>query len=283
MGSWLEPIRGALDHSPDPVTFFFRDDDGGWHDDRLLALLDLFAEPGLPLDLALIPTDLGTEIASELAGRVDSSGGRLGLHQHGLAHRNHEPDGRRCEFGPSRSRSDQLRDIAEGRDLLRAQLGARIQPIFTPPWNRCTSVTGECLVELEFSALSRESRAEPLGIPALVELPVQLDWFAHRKRIRLTRGEVGETLANGIGGGQPVGVMFHHALMDDAELGDAALLLGLLAGHPSARVRPMIELIASAASPKSSPERWRQRSGRRVQRNFASCTRASARYHASES
>jgi hypothetical protein len=244
MGSWLEPIRGALDHSPDPVTFFFRDDDGGWRDARLLGLLDLFAELALPLDLALIPTDLGTEIAGELAARVDSSGGRLGLHQHGLAHRNHEPEGRKYEFGPNRSRVDQLRDIAEGRARLRAQLGARIQPIFTPPWNRCTRVTGECLVELGFRALSRESRAEPLGIPALVELPVQLDWFAHRKRIRLTRGEAGERLAREIGRGRgPVGVMFHHALMDHVELSDAALLFELLAGHPSARPRPMIELI----------------------------------------
>ena len=100
MDRWLEPIRGALDRAGAPVTFFFRDDDGGWRDDRLLAMLDLFGDLALPLDLALIPSDLGSEIAGELASRVDSSGGRLGVHQHGFAHRNHEPDGRKCEFGP---------------------------------------------------------------------------------------------------------------------------------------------------------------------------------------
>ncbi|MGH2987514.1 MAG: hypothetical protein ACRDLO_12620 [Solirubrobacterales bacterium] len=250
MSSWLEPIRDALDRAPDPVTFFCRDDDGGWRDDRLRRLLDLFAELALPLDLALIPRDLGPQIARELADRVDSSGGRLGLHQHGLAHRNHEPEGRRCEFGPSRSRADQLLDIAEGRARLHSQLDARVQPIFTPPWNRCTRVTGKCLVELGFRALSRESRAEPLGVPGLIELPVRLDWFAHRKRVRRTREELAQRLASEIGGGRrPVGVMFHHSLMDDAELRDAALLLELLVGHPSAGVRPMIELIARPASP----------------------------------
>jgi hypothetical protein len=250
MNRWLEPVRVALDNSPDPVTFFFRDDDGGWRDDRLLGLLDLFAELALPLDLALIPSELGGEIAGELAARVDSSRGRLGLHQHGLAHRNHEPEGRKCEFGPHRSRVDQLRDIAQGRSRLRSQLGGRVQPIFTPPWNRCTRVTGKCLVELGYAALSRESRAQPLDLPALVELPVRLDWFAHRKRIRLLRAELAERLASEIARARgPVGVMFHHPLMDAAELCDAAFLLELVAGHPSARVQSMIELVGLPASP----------------------------------
>jgi hypothetical protein len=246
MDRWLDPIRAALDRACAPATFFFRDDDGGWRDDRLLAMLDLFAELALPLDLALIPSDLGPEMAGELAGRVDSSGGRLGVHQHGFAHRNHEPEGRKCEFGPSRSRVDQLRDIADGRARLRSQLGARVQPIFTPPWNRCTAITGACLVELGFRALSRESRAAPLRVPGLAELPVRLDWFAHHKRSRLTREKLAEKLAREIGcGGGPVGVMFHHALMDDAELADAASLAELVAAHPSARVQSMIELVGA--------------------------------------
>ena len=52
-------------------------------------------------------------------------------------------------------------------------LGERVDPFFTPPWNRCTRDTGEVLVELGFTLLSREHRAEPLGL--LPELPVHLD------------------------------------------------------------------------------------------------------------
>ena len=249
MSRWLDPIRGALDDAPDPVTFFFRDDDGGWRDDRLLALMDLFAELGLPLDLALIPSALRAEIAHEVANRVDASAGLLGVHQHGLSHRNHEPAGRKCEFGSSRSRGDQQRDISAGQTRLASQLGDRLQPIFTPPWNRCTRVTGGCLVELGFKALSRESRAEPLGVSGLVELPVHLDWFAHRKGIRLAREELAQRLASEIERGRrPIGVMFHHALMDEAERADAASLLELVADHRSARAQPMIELIGRPAS-----------------------------------
>ena len=36
----------------------------------------------------------------------------VGLHQHGLAHVNHEREGRRCEFGPARGAAAQRRDIA---------------------------------------------------------------------------------------------------------------------------------------------------------------------------
>jgi hypothetical protein len=244
---WLAPVREALDESAAPVSFFFRDDDGGWDDPALLELLDLFEEMELPLDLALIPLDVGPELADELARRADLGRAPLGLHQHGFAHRNHEAAGRKCEFGRDRSRADQLADIAAGRARLRALLGRRVQPIFTPPWNRCTAVTGECLAELGFRALSRESRAEPLGLESLIELPVDLDWFAHRKGVRLPRGELGKRLAGKIGGGgRPVGIMFHHALMDEAERAAAQPLLELLAGHSAARARPMLELVDEA-------------------------------------
>ena len=246
MTDWLAPVRAALDDAPSGIDLFLRDDDGGWRDDRLLRLLDLFAELALPVDVALIPADVDSGLAAELAKRARLSGGRLGLHQHGRAHCNHEPAGRKCEFGPSRSRSDQLADIEIGRAWLDALLPGHLDPIFTPPWNRCTTVTGDCLVELGFRALSRESRTEPLGVASLVELPVQVDWFAHRKRVRLTRDQLAQRIATAIRGAQPVGLMFHHALMDEAELGEAASLLRLVAGHPLARARPMIELVGEA-------------------------------------
>ena len=122
---------------------------------------------------------------------------RLGFHQHGLAHRNHQREGRKCEFGPSRPAAAQLADIGEGVRLLAAGLGAAGGPIFTPPWNRCTEDTGHCLAAFGFTALSRESRAPALEVEGLAELLVTVDWFAHRKGVRLTRAEVGELLATG--------------------------------------------------------------------------------------
>jgi peptidoglycan/xylan/chitin deacetylase (PgdA/CDA1 family) len=231
---WLDPVARALEAAPEPVEVFFRDDDAGWRDDRQLALLDLFAEHELPLDLAVIPAALDRGLAAELRARA---GSRLGLHQHGFAHRNHEPNGRRYEFGPSRSRAAQRRDIAAGARRLDELLGEElVEPIFTPPWNRCTATTGRCLLELGFSVLSREARAEPLGLAGLAELPVGIDW------VRLTPPEVAARLGTAVAAGGPVGVMFHHAEMDAADRRRAGELLGVVAAHPRFRPRPMREL-----------------------------------------
>jgi hypothetical protein len=228
MVRWLDPVAAALDGAPAPVPVFFRDDDAGWRDDRLWALLERFEAHGLPLDVAAIPEALGRATARELGSR------NVAVHQHGLAHVNHEPDGRRYEFGPSRSRDIQRADIAAGRALLAERLGEAVEPIFTPPWNRCTADTGVCLAELGFAVLSRESRAEPLGL--LPELNVSLDW------VRLTPEQFASGFAAATG---PVGVMFHHAEMDDDDLDRADELLALLARHDAAEPLPMMALTGS--------------------------------------
>jgi peptidoglycan/xylan/chitin deacetylase (PgdA/CDA1 family) len=241
--NWLDPVTRALDAASAPVPIFFRDDDAGWGGARLEALLDLFARWSLPVDLAVIPKKLDAVLARELAARRD-----VGLHQHGLAHVNHEREGRRCEFGPARGTSAQRRDIADGRARLADLLGARVDPIFTPPWNRCTPDTGRCLAELGFEVLSREARAAPLGVPGLHELPVGIDWFAHRHGERLGRPELGARIGDAIGSGAPVGVMLHHAVMDAGEMRHAAELLAVVAGHEHTRPALMMELAGCAES-----------------------------------
>ncbi len=224
-------LRTALDEAPAPVEVFFRDDDAGWGDERLLELIARFEATGLPLDLAVIPAELTPRLAETLRERP------VGLHQHGYAHVNHQREGRRCEFGSDRSRAQQQDDIARGRERLRKLLGDRLDPFFTPPWNRCTRDTGEALVALGFAALSREHRAEPLGL--LPEVSVHLDVA------RLTPEELDARFAAHVRAGGPVGVMFHHAVMEDADLGRAAALLELLASHANVAPRTLAELVAA--------------------------------------
>ena len=254
--AWLHPLRDALDAAPAPVDCFFRDDDAGWRDDRLFVLLDLFAALRLPLDLAVIPAALGADAARELRARIERAGGGLGAHQHGFAHRNHEPEGaRKCEFGPARPPADQLRDIAAGQARLGRLLGSLVEPIFTPPWNRCTEATGQGLAGLGFELLSREARAEPLGVPGLRELPVLVDWLKRRGGERLTRRDVAAIAARAVAAGGPVGVMLHHAEMDAEERAGAAELLALMAGHDRARCLRM-RAAAPRASPRAASASW---------------------------
>ncbi len=242
MNIWLDPLRQALDAVQEPVTFFFRDDDAGWANEKLFTLLALFAEHKLPIDLAVIPQSLIPRLAGRLRMRVETTDARVGLHQHGFAHINRQSSGRKCEFGSERAIATQRNDIALGQQQLREEFGELLDPIFTPPWNRCTPDTGRCLVELGFLVLSREGRAIPFNLPGLAELPVSVDWFAHCKGVRLSRAELGRQFAAALSTTHPIGVMFHHARMDRDECSAAHELLTLLATHGRVRCRLMREL-----------------------------------------
>jgi predicted glycosyltransferase len=234
---WLDPIRRAVAERDASTTFFFRDDDVGWARPSLIRLLDVFAERGAPIDLAAIPVALAVELADELARRAED--GNLRLHQHGTAHVNHEPTGRKYEFGPSRSRDQQCADLEVGRDRLAELAGPLVDPIFTPPWNRCTDTTAACLQELGIEVLSRDTGPPPIKAPGLVELPVSIDWFGHR-RLPRSRAEIAVATAIAIAGGRPVGLMLHHADLDEDGRRATAELLDLLTGDQAAVLRPML-------------------------------------------
>lgn len=236
---WLNPLRRALDASPAPINFFFRADDGGWEDARLFKLLNLFNAHHIPIDLAVIPTVISQITAKRLSKR------KISIHQHGYAHLNHEQIGRKCEFGESRSRELQLADIAAGKQRLSELFGPAVEPIFTPPWNRCTATTTECLRELGFTVLSRDLTASQLPVGDLTELPVSVDWFAQRKKVPLRPVEIGQLLGDAASAQRPVGVMLHHAVMNEAERERLGELLKLLSSHSQVRCVLMRELVSS--------------------------------------
>ena len=239
--AWLDPLKRALDSSQTPVPFFFRNDDVGWEDARLFALLDLFKSYHVPIDLAVIPKSVSQLTAKRLCRIIANDPRAVSVHQHGYAHSNHEQAGRKCEFGDSRSRVQQLADITAGKQELLELFGPITESIFTPPWNRCTGTTTDCLQEAGFNVLSRDVTATPLTVDGLTELPVSIDWFAKRK----TRNQIGELLAAAASGPTPAGVMLHHAIMNEEERKRLGELLKLLASHSQARCVLMRELVAS--------------------------------------
>ena len=249
----ISAVLAALDAATAPVHFFIRDDDAGWDDARLFALLRCTEGARVPIDLAVIPQATGAGLAAQLRACVDGAGGRIGLHQHGHAHSNFEPTGRKCEFGPSRDLQAQRRDLIAGREHLRTRFGARLDAFFTPPWNRCSDATPGLLAELGYTGLSRDRSAPHQQ--ALPELRVEVDWCRQQRLAEArdeSRGEAGgEALGDAIGldlarhvqGGATVGLMLHHAQMGDAELNWLGDALSNWARHPNARWRPMRELL----------------------------------------
>lgn len=239
MDNWLDPLRAALDVAATPVQFFFRDDDAGWRDDRLDALLDLFGDHGVPIDLAVIPQALTPRLADALLARRTIHKTALGLHLHGFSHANYETAGRKCEFGASRRLAEQMMDIAAGQRRLQGLLGASVDPIFTPPWNRCTQDTVGCLSALGFETLSRNRGAASLELGPLRALDVAVDWLKQKNGVRHTPGKIGALLAAAAHERGPLGVMLHHAVMDEDDLRLLAELIGLLGRHPHAHCASM--------------------------------------------
>lgn len=232
MTGWLDPLRTVLAEREEPVRFFFRDDDAGWHDEALEELLDVFELHEVPVDVAAIPVAMTARTATLIAARQSSGRNDITVHQHGFAHVNHEPEGRKCEFGASRSPEQQRDDIARGRDELSALLGD-LPAVFTPPWNRCAPWTAQVLHDLGFAVLSRDLSAGRAEVPGLVELPITVDWFTKRKRIPVDRAGRGQLLADSAAQGT-VGVMLHHAVISTEDRADVGALLALVAGDPAA-------------------------------------------------
>jgi predicted deacetylase len=242
--SWLDPVWRAFDVAPGPVPVFFRDDDAGWADDRLAALLDEFARTGLAVDVAVIPAGLHAGLVRDLTARARADG--VHLHQHGFRHVDHQSKGRKHEFGSARTRATQTADIVSGRRLMLGALGDLVEPIFTPPWNRCTSDTAAAAAAVGLQVLSRDLTAEPIASSGLVEVPVTIDWFGHRKGVRWTPVELAGRIAGDIAAGGPVGIMLHHAVTDDDDLAAIVDLLRLVAAHDLADPTTILTVAAGS-------------------------------------
>jgi peptidoglycan/xylan/chitin deacetylase (PgdA/CDA1 family) len=242
MTAWLDPVRQVLDQRHSQVQCYFRDDDAGWDDPGLFDLLDLFRQYVVPIDLAVIPTCLSNDLTDQLLMRIDKQGQQIGLHQHGYKHTNHQTEGRKCEFGDSREADQQFSDIVIGQQILKDAFSDYLQPVFTPPWNRCTQSTVDLLESLGFVALSRDSSASPLQINQLKEIPVHIDWFCKRKGVRVDFNHIGLQMAEHIQQHNTLGIMLHHQITDAEERNVLAELLNLLTRHESIQLSLMKEI-----------------------------------------
>ncbi|HKX30951.1 MAG TPA: polysaccharide deacetylase [Blastocatellia bacterium] len=237
MSELFDPLRMSLDRLQEAgrtVRIFFRNDDVDRDEGSLGRLLNLFAERAIPLNLEIIP-GLLTESAAVLLRRHHRQFGDLvELDQHGWLHANHEPEGRKCEFGSSRSFDQQLADLARGRKVLEDAFEEAFSPVFTPPWNRCTTDTYRALDQLGFQVLSqRRGRAEIRGY-GFREVSVTLDLG------RGTRGELVTELNRQLNDPDPVGIMLHHKVMDEDAFDFLALLLDLLRLHRAVNFQTLV-------------------------------------------
>ncbi len=220
------------------ATLWWRDDDSARPIPALDRLLALRAQAEAPLALAVIPA----MVEDETAAHVDP-GDDIDVLQHGYAHLNHAPPGKRkAELGPERSADEALDELAAGRRRLTALFGARALDVLVPPWNRIASALVGRLGSAGFSGLSiygPRARSAPglRQVNAHVDI---IDW-------RATRGFVGvdEALALAVGhlrarrtraaGVEPTVLLSHHRDHDEAAWAFIGAFLEATAAHPATR------------------------------------------------
>jgi predicted glycosyltransferase len=214
---WLTGFKQFLDAKEAAgrtLHLFLRDDDVDEDEDSLKHLLDLALARGVPMNLEIIPGRLTPACTAALKNALRADHALLSLNQHGWMHSNHEMEGRKCEFGSSRSFTQQLNDIAQGKAILEGTFDELFFPAFTPPWNRCTTDTYRVLDELGFQVFSKDRGKDRLTEYRFSEISTTLDLYTWKAGARMKSArEIVRDLMVQLDTLPFVGLLLHHKVM----------------------------------------------------------------------
>src|SRR3989339_349067 len=241
-----EQIRAAMaDHE---IKVFFRADDIAVPSKNFSRMMDLFLSYQIPLCLAVVPAWM-TPKRWEATAEFRKKGKDLFCwHMHGYRHMNHEPAGKKQEFGPARTAQAVLNDLARGQKRLQAMMGKDLTPVFTPPWNRCSMDALMMLKKTGFAAVSRSHGSLPAAPEGLEDIPVHVDLHTRKETsAEKARQKLLEEFRIGLA--SPVcGIMLHHMCMNDQAFLLLEYLLELFSGYGQIQKITYRELISQQGS-----------------------------------
>lgn len=220
------------------VAFWWRDDDATEPSPALDRLLGLADRHRLPLALAVIPAGAGPA----LADRVRACGTAWVL-QHGWSHANHAADeAKSIELGGNRPAQDVTAELAMGRERLESLFAERFVPVLVPPWNRIDPDLLPAVAAMGYPVVSVDGEGDGQAVPRKVNVHLDpIDWnngrrFAGEDALIRACGRAVHRRHEGPGDREePVGIMTHHWVHDDALWAVLDRLLGTLAGHAAVR------------------------------------------------
>ncbi len=252
MNEELSLLRQALEQLEQEgraIDVFFRDDDIDCKEDSLRRMLDVFYLHGVPVNLEVIPGALKDEAVGWLRQQLADFPGLIELNQHGWMHTNHELEGKKCEFGPSRSFEQQIADLAKGKHCMDQAFPGAWIPVFTPPWNRCTSDTYLAIEALGFRALSRDRGDVPVTAYNFAEISTSIDIIRWKGETRLKEpAEILAAVREQTRIDEPIGILLHHKVMTSAALSLLSLLIETLSRSRSVRFHRFQDLLRDERS-----------------------------------
>ncbi len=196
---------------------FVRDDDAIEVTPALQCLTELVERYNAPLLLAVIP-----KFATPALGEFVDIHPLITPAVHGWEHKNHARAGnKKCEFDDQRSFLKMQKDIEAARQRLLELFGARLSPLFVPPWNRIGEKAIQATADVGFKAISGFGWKDRSPVQKWKNTHVDVvDWKAGRAGKSLlqlmTEIEVSLSIARE-NDFAPVGILLHH-LVHDPEL-----------------------------------------------------------------
>lgn len=221
--AWAE-LDSALDtlaRTGRRLGLWWRDDDAVQPSPALDRLLALSEGTGVPVAIAAIPSQAGHGLAVRLAAAPQAS-----VLVHGFSHANHAPVGeKKAEFGLHRDLPEMEHELRSGLAMARALFGEKLVPVFVPPWNRCTPELAPALARAGYAALSLfgdRKTPDMAGLPLVNTHLDPIDWHGTRSLAHPARLLAGlaQAILRRVGGiadaGEPIGLLTHHAVHDEA-------------------------------------------------------------------
>jgi len=221
------------------LPIWWRDDDAVVPSAGLDRLQAMSGAHDFPVHLAVIPANASQALADQVRGTR-----HLIPVVHGWTHLSHAlPGDKKAEFAGHRPLADMRDAAAQGFALLSDLFGARLVPMFVPPWNRIAPELVCELPALGYRALSTFTpRATPFGAPGLTQINTHLDpiaWKAGRGLAepdmliaQLVR-QMADRRTGQADNTEPYGILTHHLVHDEAIWAFTDMLLTRLAHGPT--------------------------------------------------
>ncbi|MFK7751133.1 MAG: polysaccharide deacetylase family protein [Sedimentitalea sp.] len=202
------------------LPIWWRDDDAIAPTPALDRLDEMARETGLDVHLAIIPAPATPDLGTYLSDKPH-------FHPvvHGWAHDNHAPQGQKnAEFGAHRPVQALCSDAARGLESLENTLKRAPVAMFVPPWNRISPDLVAALAGLGYGAVSTYG-PRTKAAPGLMQVNTHIDpiyWRGGRGlldpalQINALVTHLAERRAGRADAGEPLGLLTHHLVHDDA-------------------------------------------------------------------
>jgi hypothetical protein len=197
------------------IRLWLRDDDAVAPTEALERLLGLTGAFMIPVAIASIPARSGEALANRLAGAAHAS-----PLVHGWTHENHAfPGQKKQELGGNRTLAKALEDLSAAQRRMAQLFGHRFVPVLVPPWNRISPEIVPHLPGLGFTALSCFGSVRLKAPLPVINTHVDLiDWRGTRgcRDHAALVGDLLGQLDRIERSGEPVGILTHHLVHDEA-------------------------------------------------------------------